>query len=75
MNCRHCNARLDELFLDLGHAPPSNAYRSAAQLDAPEIHYPLRLYVCANCWLAKMSPESGLGLLMTWLTIRVVVVL
>ena len=61
MNCRHCTARLEELFLDLGHAPPSNAYRSAAQLNAPEVHYPLRLYVCTNCWLVQTQdfPNAG----------------
>ncbi|MGA8148090.1 MAG: class I SAM-dependent methyltransferase [Gallionellaceae bacterium] len=53
MNCRHCNAPLEHVFLDLGFAPPSNAYLSAADLKKPERYYPLKLYVCAHCWLVQ----------------------
>ncbi len=53
MNCRHCEAPLKHDFLDLGHAPPSNAYLSAADLNKPEIYYPLRIRVCTNCWLVQ----------------------
>jgi SAM-dependent methyltransferase len=53
MKCRHCQTELKQVFLDLGHAPPSNAYLSEAQLHAPEITFPLKLYVCGNCWLVQ----------------------
>ena len=53
MNCRHCRSALTELFLDLGTAPPSNAYVTAADLRAPEKYYPLRVYVCTSCWLVQ----------------------
>jgi SAM-dependent methyltransferase len=53
MNCRHCYTPLEHVFLDLGFAPPSNAYLSAAELRAPERYYPLKLYVCAHCWLVQ----------------------
>ncbi|KWR79434.1 class I SAM-dependent methyltransferase [Cupriavidus sp. IDO] len=53
MNCRHCNAALDHVFLDLGSAPPSNAYLTAADLRAPETCFPLRLHVCSHCWLVQ----------------------
>jgi hypothetical protein len=53
MNCRHCYTPLDEVFLDLGFAPPSNAYLSAADLRAPERYYPLKLLVCTQCWLVQ----------------------
>jgi SAM-dependent methyltransferase len=53
MRCRHCAAELEHLFLDLGHAPPSNAYLSREQLDSPETTFPLRLYVCERCWLVQ----------------------
>ena len=53
MNCRHCHKPLSQVFLDLGHAPPSNAYLSAADLRAPELTYPLRLFVCGNCYLVQ----------------------
>ena len=53
MNCRHCNAPLKNVFLDLGFAPPSNAYLTAEELRAPEKHYPLKLFVCDRCWLVQ----------------------
>lgn len=53
MNCRHCAQPLEHVFLDLGFAPPSNAYLTAADLHAPETWYPLKLHVCAHCWLVQ----------------------
>jgi hypothetical protein len=53
MNCRHCYKKLEHLFLDLGSAPPSNAYRSKDDLNKPEITYPLRIMVCDICWLVQ----------------------
>ncbi|MCX7628596.1 MAG: methyltransferase domain-containing protein, partial [Methylophilaceae bacterium] len=53
MNCRHCQNPLQHVFLDLGFAPPSNAYLSADDLKKPETYYPLKLYVCDRCWLVQ----------------------
>lgn len=53
MTCRHCGAPLRDVFLDLGTAPPSNAYLDAAALRAPEVWYPLRVLVCRACWLVQ----------------------
>ncbi len=53
MKCRHCGAPLEHVFLDLGSAPPSNAYLTAADLNAPESHLPLKLHVCERCWLVQ----------------------
>lgn len=53
MNCRHCAHPLEHVFLDLGFAPPSNAYLAEADLHAPETHFPLRLFVCEHCWLVQ----------------------
>lgn len=53
MNCRHCQTPLEHVFLDLGFAPPSNAYLTAADLKAPELYFPLRLFVCERCWLVQ----------------------
>jgi len=58
MNCRHCYTPLDEVFLDLGFAPPSNAYLSAADLRAPERYFPLKLYVCTECWLVQTEDHA-----------------
>jgi SAM-dependent methyltransferase len=53
MNCRHCYAPLSHTFLDLGHAPPSNAYLKPEDLNKPEIFYPLKIKVCDQCWLVQ----------------------
>lgn len=53
MNCRHCTKLLEHVFLDLGFAPPSNAYLSSADLNKPERYYPLKLFVCEHCWLVQ----------------------
>lgn len=53
MNCRHCSTPLNHVFLDLGFAPPSNAYLRAEDLIKPELYLPLKLYVCDQCWLIQ----------------------
>jgi len=53
MKCRHCGAPLTHTFLDLGFAPPSNAYLAQADLYKPEKHYPLKIKVCDQCWLVQ----------------------
>lgn len=53
MNCRHCGNHLEHVFLDLGFAPPSNAYLTDSDLRAPEAWFPLKLYVCEDCWLVQ----------------------
>ncbi|OBH67939.1 SAM-dependent methyltransferase [Mycobacterium mantenii] len=44
---------LDLNFIDLGFAPPSNAYLEADALSCPEVNYPLRVKVCRQCWLVQ----------------------
>jgi hypothetical protein len=58
MKCRHCDASLQHTFLDLGYAPPSNAYRSRADRAAPELTFPLRVMVCEHCWLVQTEDYS-----------------
>lgn len=53
MNCRHCAKPLDHTFLDLGFAPPSNAYLNQEDLARPEKYYPLKIKVCDQCWLVQ----------------------
>jgi hypothetical protein len=53
MKCRHCGAQLTHSFLDLGFAPPSNAYLTQADLSKPEKYYPLKIKVCDQCWLVQ----------------------
>ncbi len=61
MNCRHCESQLRHAFLDLGHAPPSNAYLTEADLSRPERYYPLRLWVCEHCWLVQTEDYAEAG--------------
>lgn len=53
MKCRHCAAPLALPLIDLGSAPPSNAYLRPGDLHGPEIWYPLRVLVCEHCWLVQ----------------------
>ena len=59
MKCRHCAHELTLPFLDLGSAPPSNAYLTAAALNAPEVWYPLKVLACTNCWLVQTEDHAG----------------
>jgi hypothetical protein len=53
LRCRHCFAPLEHTFLDLGFAPPSNAYLTADDLARPEKYFPLNVKVCNRCWLVQ----------------------
>jgi hypothetical protein len=61
VNCRHCSAPLEHVFLDLGFAPPSNAYLTAEDLHKPEKYYPLRVLVCEKCWLVQTEDYADAG--------------
>jgi hypothetical protein len=58
MNCRHCNGFLTHKFLDLGFAPPSNAYLMETDLSKPESFYPLKIMVCNLCWLVQTEDTT-----------------
>lgn len=53
MKCRHCFSELTHIFLNLGFAPPSNAYLTSGDLVKPEKYYPLKVMVCDSCWLVQ----------------------
>lgn len=53
MKCRHCSTELKYTFLDLGFAPPSNAYLTQEYLSRPEKYFPLKVRVCDECWLTQ----------------------
>jgi SAM-dependent methyltransferase len=61
MNCRHCGTPLQHTFLDLGFAPPSNAYLTADDLSRPEVYYPLKVKVCDQCWLVQTEDYAEAG--------------
>jgi SAM-dependent methyltransferase len=65
LRCRHCASELSFTFLDLGSAPPSNAYLTLAALRVPETWYPLRLMVCETCWLVQTDDHASREALFT----------
>lgn len=58
MKCRHCAAELTFQLIDLGSAPPSNAYLTAISLRRPEKWFPLKVLVCETCWLVQAESYS-----------------
>ena len=60
MKCRSCGSPLHDVFLDLGSAPPSNAYLDEATLAAPETWFPLKLYTCGDCRLVQVDVAGEL---------------
>ena len=58
MKCRHCATALHETrdgFVDLGSAPPSNAFLRAQDLGQAEMHFPLKVLTCPECWLVQVD--------------------
>jgi len=65
LKCRHCGDDLRLPFLDLGSAPPSNAYLTEISIRAPETWFPLRILVCESCWLVQTEDHTGREALFT----------
>jgi len=58
MKCRHCATALsdsDDVFVDLGTAPPSNAFLSADDLGRAELYLPLKVLACRECGLVQID--------------------
>lgn len=55
MKCRFCSHEVNHEFIDLVNAPPSNAYLTFAQLNEPEVFYPLKVLVCEQCFLVQVD--------------------
>jgi SAM-dependent methyltransferase len=53
MKCRHCHGLLEQVFIDLGFAPPSNAYLNEEDLHKPELYFPLKVFACGHCGLVQ----------------------
>ena len=58
MKCRHCANRLYHTLLDLGIAPPSNAFLDFGSLEKSENVFPLKVRVCTECWLVQTEDYS-----------------
>lgn len=55
MKCRYCASELKYLLIDLGAQPPSNSYLNPEDLDKTELYFPLRVYVCSQCFLVQTA--------------------
>jgi C-methyltransferase-like protein/putative zinc binding protein/methyltransferase family protein len=60
--CRLCGNPLQHLVVDLGMSPLCETFLDAAELDAMERVYPLRVFVCEHCFLVQLreyvAPEG-----------------
>jgi SAM-dependent methyltransferase len=54
-NCRLCGATLEHLMLDLGMSPPCQNRVYAEQLNHMEAFYPLRVFLCHECFLVQLG--------------------
>jgi hypothetical protein len=61
-SCRFCNHLLEHTFVDLGMSPLCESFLLRDQLNEMEPFYPLKVYVCSNCFLVQLqeyvSPEE-----------------
>ncbi len=54
--CRFCNFEIKSVFADLGITPLSNSFLKYKDLTLPEKKFPLKVFVCENCFLVQV-PE------------------
>jgi len=52
--CRFCGAGLRHTFVDLGMSPLCQTQIARQDLDKGENFYPLRAFVCEQCWLVQL---------------------
>ena len=55
MQCRFCKTELKNVFIDLVNSPASNSFLTQAQLNEPEVFYPLKVYTCHKCFLVQVD--------------------
>ncbi|MEO6453698.1 MAG: class I SAM-dependent methyltransferase [Ginsengibacter sp.] len=55
MNCRFCKHSLSYTLIDMVNSPASNSFLSEEQLNEPETFYPLKVFVCDNCFLVQID--------------------
>jgi len=60
--CRFCSAPLERVFIDLGMSPLANSYLRNEKAKQDERFFPLRAYVCGECFLVQLeeweAPEN-----------------
>ncbi len=53
--CRFCDTPIEHVLVDLGMSPLCESYLAADQLNQMEPFYPLRVYVCEDCFLVQLE--------------------
>src|SRR5690349_21110645 len=53
--CRFCGSTLRCSFADLGMSPLCERYLDLQQLNQMEVFYPLRVFVCDECFLVQLE--------------------
>src|SRR5262249_5148143 len=53
--CRFCGAKLQHTIVDLGMSPLCESYVSPDNANRMEPFYPLRVFLCDNCFLAQLE--------------------
>ncbi len=56
--CRFCGSVLRHTVCDLGVSPLANTYRTAEEIEQPEIFYPLHVRVCNDCLLVQLPAHE-----------------
>src|SRR5215831_1090868 len=54
-SCRFCRTVLTTEFVDLGMSPLCQSHISPGRVDEMEEFYPLKAYVCGNCFLVQLA--------------------
>jgi SAM-dependent methyltransferase len=60
-DCRFCGTRLRHTFVDLGMSPLCQTHIAPEQLNHMEPFYPLRAYVCHECFLVQLDEYVAPG--------------
>jgi len=55
MHCRFCKTTLTDTFIDLENSPASNSFLSKAELNEPEVFFPLKVFTCSECFLVQVD--------------------
>ena len=53
--CRACGSKNGTVVLDLGNQPLANNLLRPEDLAQSEPRFPLRLFVCPDCWLLQIA--------------------
>ncbi len=54
-SCRFCGSILEHTFVDLGMSPLANNFLRPPESTKAERFFPLRVYVCENCFLVQLE--------------------